>query len=486
MEPESLTPSPFLVVNSSAVPAMSDPQPTAAPVERKPNQLKALSRKTLSYQKRQMFQNVCCICMCPLMMVLISAILGTVINTLIAKSNPVQDILFCGNNNSLSANSWPIFNTTDPRIYGANSTVSNNKSVNFMQYINLNNIDGPPGAQLLNINQPCVLWFGDEYPTNSEIYEKNANLTGSAKVDSTYIPPPDGGWIAQLMKLATDPKSFDFIAFQSFTRFQQSGWNIVGAKPGLESALGVLPDAGPLSPAQGLALANNASAILNPVFDPATGILGSVSQRLYVNFTASTDPSQPPYALQNFRLVPYFTANSTVQTPDDIDNVLSDKLNIIISGLASLDKSVLLKPKSQQTVAELQAFYLSANKVTSQMPYGGIFLESFDAEKGTVQFVLSIGTDKRVSSSSTFPSRGFRMLETVAQLGQAVFRATGGSASISAGAVTQSVRAFPQVKSTAITFPFGGLIGRILYPFGVSFLLPIFVIMLVKEKEDRM
>jgi hypothetical protein len=29
------------------------------------------------------------------------------------------------------------------------------------------------------------------------------------------------------------------------------------------------------------------------------------------------------------------------------------------------------------------------------------------------------------------------------------------------------------------------MVGRILYPFGVSFLLPIFVITLVKEKEDR-
>lgn len=39
----------------------------------------ALAMKALSFQKRQCFTNCCCIAACPLLMVLISAILGTVI-----------------------------------------------------------------------------------------------------------------------------------------------------------------------------------------------------------------------------------------------------------------------------------------------------------------------------------------------------------------------------------------------------------------------
>jgi ABC-2 family transporter protein len=41
------------------------------------------------------------------------------------------------------------------------------------------------------------------------------------------------------------------------------------------------------------------------------------------------------------------------------------------------------------------------------------------------------------------------------------------------------------VGTTKIYLPFGSLIGGILYPFGVSFLLPIFVIIIVQEKENR-
>jgi hypothetical protein len=43
----------------------------------------------------------------------------------------------------------------------------------------------------------------------------------------------------------------------------------------------------------------------------------------------------------------------------------------------------------------------------------------------------------------------------------------------------------PQLFTTKADLPIASFVGRILYPFGVSFLLPIFVITLVKEKEDR-
>ncbi|KAI8361481.1 P-loop containing nucleoside triphosphate hydrolase protein [Mortierella sp. GBAus27b] len=43
----------------------------------------------------------------------------------------------------------------------------------------------------------------------------------------------------------------------------------------------------------------------------------------------------------------------------------------------------------------------------------------------------------------------------------------------------------PQLFTTKAELPIASFVGRILYPFGVSFLLPIFVITIVKEKEDR-
>ena len=51
--------------------------------------------------------------------------------------------------------------------------------------------------------------------------------------------------------------------------------------------------------------------------------------------------------------------------------------------------------------------------------------------------------------------------------------------------ITHGFRGMPQLFTTKADIPIASMVGRILYPFGVSFLLPIFVITLVKEKEDR-
>ncbi|KAI9326319.1 hypothetical protein BDR26DRAFT_877523 [Obelidium mucronatum] len=341
-------------------------------------------------------------------------------------------------------------------------------------FSNLNIMSGPPGASILNFNHPCVVWFGDQYPQNSPVYERNANLTGIAKMDTTYMPPPGNptkGGSPSLATYRTDPKNFDLTAFRWFSQFQQANWAVVGARPGLEKILGALPNLGKIAPLQAVRL--NTTEFLTPNYNVSSGLLGS----------ATSTPVIPPYLLSDFQLYPYFELNNTIQTAFDIDQVLSDKLQLIITNLALLDKSAALAGGS---TAKLQKFQLAAQSITDDMPYGGIFLDAFDADSGLVRLVLSYGSDIRVSSSSNFPSQGFRQLENVALLDQASLRAVSvKNATLAKGTVTQGVRIFPETRSTAIVLPIGGYIGRILYPFGVSFLLPIFVIFLVKEKEDR-
>ena len=53
-------------------------------------QVAALARKALSFQKRQMFTNVCCITLCPLIMVAVAGLLGSLITTLIQNSEVVK------------------------------------------------------------------------------------------------------------------------------------------------------------------------------------------------------------------------------------------------------------------------------------------------------------------------------------------------------------------------------------------------------------
>ena len=57
--------------------------------------------------------------------------------------------------------------------------------------------------------------------------------------------------------------------------------------------------------------------------------------------------------------------------------------------------------------------------------------------------------------------------------------------SLSNGTITQGLRLFPENSSTGFSIPIASFIGQILYPFGVSFLLPVFVLALVKDKEER-
>jgi hypothetical protein len=57
---------------------------------RKSKQIKALGYKAISYQRKQVFTNVCCISCCPFFMVVLSAGLGIFINSLIQKSVVVE------------------------------------------------------------------------------------------------------------------------------------------------------------------------------------------------------------------------------------------------------------------------------------------------------------------------------------------------------------------------------------------------------------
>jgi hypothetical protein len=88
-----------------------------------------------------------------------------------------------------------------------------------------------------------------------------------------------------------------------------------------------------------------------------------------------------------------------------------------------------------------------------------------------------------LEGSSNFPAPGMRLLVQQTQLDNSILRNS--NISLRNAQITQGLRILPQYGTNKLELPFGGLIGSILYPFGVSFLLPIFVIILVQERENR-
>ena len=123
----------------------------------------------------------------------------------------------------------------------------------------------------------------------------------------------------------------------------------------------------------------------------------------------------------------------------------------------------------------------------------GVYFSSIDHAKKYYKFTLQCnqlnstvldGSDTRLIATSNFPAPGIRQIQAQTMIDQAILRKSNPTL-YSNATITQGLRAFPQIYSTATKFQFGGIIGGILYPFGVSFLLPSFVISLVKEKEER-
>ncbi|KAJ3118142.1 hypothetical protein HDU96_003671 [Phlyctochytrium bullatum] len=483
---------------------------TPITVARKSNQFRALARKSLSYQQRQVFNNVCCISLCPLFMVVISAALGAFIMTLIQRTRPIEDVLYCGNNRSLNTDGWPRYRLYDPEQFGANTT--NGKSTNYANVIAFSNYDTYPGAETLNYRHPCVFWWGSDYPQFSTIYEKNGNLTGLPKLDSTFTTPPNGGWASVFANVTN---STDQLMLQMFSQFQLQTWGLVSAAtPELDAILGARPQQSLVGDRAelvrlGVRLANTTSAkpyVKTAGTDGAYGLLGAMETRYFYNVTAgittvrnsttNTTSRDASTSFQGLQPIPYFLPAAELENRsgrvlgDDLDDVLANRIRSLLTVLSEMNKTVLFK--NRPTAAELTAFNLDAGKVTKFMPYGALVLEQFETkQKLGAKVVMQVGGDKRISASASYPSQGKRQMMFYTQLVQALLRAFAVEQDAGAGrlgpgfTITQGVRIFPEVKSTKLEIAFGGLIGRILYPFGVSFLLPIFVILLVKEKEDR-
>ncbi|KAI8848835.1 hypothetical protein BC829DRAFT_417287 [Chytridium lagenaria] len=356
------------------------------------------------------------------------------------------------------------------------------KVVNYVYVLNLNSDGGFPGAALLQAANPCVYWFGNDYPQNSPIYERNAGLKGIAGLDSTYVPPPDGGWPGFLTQALTSGKTPDAPSLSKFTQLQTYPWYLFSAAtPSLANILGSRPK----QPQLGLLSLPTLFSPTLPAFTEYTSIQ-----------TPSPNPTDSSAQLNNgditfngIQPVPYFIQSTPTQsllaTTQDMDNDLSTRLTTILQTLAQLNKSVLFMNNPQPS--DYTAFYAAAGSATSNMPYAAILLDDFNADTMSTKITVHVGSDKRISAAASYPSTGKRAMLVWTQIVQGLLRSFEGvkGGMRTSGTITQGVRAFPEKRRMEIDINFGGLIGRVLYPFGISFLLPIFAITLVKEKEDR-
>jgi hypothetical protein len=103
----------------------------------------------------------------------------------------------------------------------------------------------------------------------------------------------------------------------------------------------------------------------------------------------------------------------------------------------------------------------------------------------TLDVTLQYGSVKKFITDSRlgdfiYPSQGFRQLIAVSQLTGA-FTTT----KTPRMTITSGLRAFPRRINPVESIDAGGIIGPYFYPFALSFLMPVLVMKLVREKEDR-
>jgi hypothetical protein len=152
----------------------------------------------------------------------------------------------------------------------------------------------------------------------------------------------------------------------------------------------------------------------------------------------------------------------------------------VIRNIALIEKSDLI---AGSLLAQNRIF-LQVQQFLEELPHGGIHFRRIDHSGLRYAWNYHCGTDIRLSASSNFPPPGRRLLLQQTQLDNSILRSMN-STRFGAAQITQGLRILPQVGNTEVKLAFDGIIGAILNPFGVSFLLPVFAVLLVQEKENR-
>ncbi|CAG8698021.1 10354_t:CDS:2, partial [Dentiscutata heterogama] len=289
----------------------------------------------------------------------------------------------------------------------------------------------------------------------------------------TFLPDPTNyPWLNNLLLSYSPLLSY-------FSQIQTYPWSNVREAPGVN--VGLKPPHAPVP-----SIANFSSP--NKTYPGDFGILGNINTNYYVNITTSGSSFQA----QNFIPVPFFQKpieSNTYSNIDQLDyaydDILSDSIHDVINALANVTK-VPLKNQNQ-TSSDLLYYNIKVAGIITKMPWGNILFDSANNFSKQWNYTLQTGSDIRISAAVSFPSQGLRRIAQQSDLSNGIIRTVNGTngGGPTAVGITPMYRVMPQVVSTNIKIPVGSLIGGILYPFGVSFLLPIFVITLVKEKEDR-
>ncbi|CAG8815504.1 11897_t:CDS:2, partial [Gigaspora margarita] len=455
----------------SKIIAVTEQKPTR-PMRKKSYQLRALAGKTLSYQKRQKCVNIFWVTICPLLMVTIATLVGT-ITDIITPEPPVY--LLCSNSNAsrLDGRKYRIGdkNFIIPRTL-SDQILSAPRNQTIINY-NLDLMD--------NTVNECVFWFGRDYPYRAP-YENDPQVSSDSlkKRDTTFVPEPLFGYF--------DP-STPASNYGNLLMKETFPWAYVRDAPSVFSGDRPLSLTNLIDPSQ-----------FSPrdSFNYGTGFLSMIDTLYYSQYQSINNTIQ-------YIPLPYFQKWRSDSTEKQLDLEMNDKLDDVLNKIRSLSSnsqnfSDLKRNLINQIPWGIILFDNIGNKSQKQWSYtlqfgsnDTLYYNSFPQYiirgiNQQDQLINAISRNYLDNRFASFPQSGFRKVAQQNQLSNAILRtALDNDTSAFRPSITTGFRSMPHlyIDIFDINQLFSSLIGGILYPFGISFLLPTFVIILVKEKEDR-
>ncbi|KAJ1560412.1 hypothetical protein HK405_007187, partial [Cladochytrium tenue] len=299
----------------------------------------------------------------------------------------------------------------------------------------------------------CVRHLGKRHRVGNLPYTPDPDVSVKDPVyvsDTTFLPEPQWGWL-------------NLPALETLTSVllskQSREWYIVGFGDGVDPSYIVNNAAeSPVVPVATTALP------LSAVYFPPLG---------YAPVTSGTEAGILDSCEKR---------NDT--TPESLDGTLFILQNSFATSVQGLDASPLAAVGGPTPRAAMQLL-ADAARATAGLPHGAIYFDS--ASGARLDYTLQMGSDARTRAASAalgYPTGGFRRLLAQARLSSGLLRAAW-PARLGGAAVTTSLRAFPALAASLPAPGISTLFGSVLYPMGVSFLLPIMTFTLVQERESK-
>ncbi|OMJ23956.1 ABC transporter A family member 9, partial [Smittium culicis] len=467
------------------------------PPKKNSYQVRALLRSKLSYQKRQYKVNFLCVAICPFMMVAVGGIFGIVLRNILTTLIPRRNYVTCSNTPSITAFNMPLprFDSSVlPNI--TSSSLPNSIPGVTYQALNMYILPFPVIESINQIqtssltdNSPSCVWSFDKNYKFSSPYQFNPDADTSSRMDTTIRPDPHGGWLntqvlaSNLLKFQTN-QNFPWFVVKDSTPGLKAG--NVNRLPPIPISIGNLFNS-PTNSIQSIVSSNSTNNLITQ--NNATGLLSFTDTKFFLNFSP-TNNTNAPYIPSSLQPVPWFdslSTNSNLPLSDnDIDDIISNHIIQATSQLRNIDpeifRAVARNIDKQSSIRPLMDYFSKITPILTQVPWGALLFNTIDPDNRIWSYTMQIGSNGQISNSGSFPSIITRLLTQQTSLSNAFLKS---SLANKSSLISQSIRGMPQIYYHDFSLRFGSILGTSLYPFGISFMISVFVLILVKEKENR-